>query len=185
MTLAKDLKRLVQVLAQYGHPIDSYLRPGLQRSDTSIYLASLKLVIPTDLYELYEWANGTTAECDIPLFDEHFFLPIDHALYEYNQFVPAFSRLDPDIDINYAFCFPFAHFMGSCYTIYCSPHNIRGFIHPIIHVFQGSHVRFINLPSLVRTITQWYLSGAYDLETIDESLQKSIWRSLNPGVEIS
>lgn len=79
-------------------------------------------------------------------------------------------------------CVPFASFMGSTYVVYAGEELVEGFSHPVIHMFEDVAVSFLNLPTMILTLTAWYQQGNYRLETINELLKRDIWRTLKPGV---
>lgn len=185
MILAQQLERLVQELEDRGWKINTCLRPGLDSTQIYGKLASLGLrSIPTALRELYQWHDGTPEDCDIPLFDEHYFLALDDAIDEYSQTLSVYRQFAPLENFEYEQCFPFANFMGSSYAIYCSDQSLQNFVHPIIRVFQGVDVSFMSLEMMVETIIEWYVSGAYNMQPLDEQRTKQIWRTLNPGIII-
>jgi hypothetical protein len=184
MSLTERLEQLVTTIEQRGWTIRPCLQPGIDtQKHISELIKPLGIHIPPSLYELYQWRNGTIESCGPPLFDEHEFLPLEEAILEYQQFVPIALQADPDTRIDYRYCFPFATLMGSQYVIYCNPRPFKGFTYPIIHLFQGDYIRFVNLEVMALTIIEWYKSGAYNMDIVDKNLMDEIWRKLNPNLD--
>jgi hypothetical protein len=183
--LAAQLNKLVDTIEVAGWSIHDDLRPGIDRHSIEVRLQPLRITIPSELYELYEWHNGQGSEDKYEresLFDEHYFLSIESAISEYHQIVPAYQY--PESLIDFTHCFPFAHFEGSYYAVYCNPQPFRGFTNPIIHIFEGVCICFTNLETMLQTQIEWYRSGAWTPESVDVKRTKQIRDDLNPGVAL-
>lgn len=185
MTLAQRLDQLVEAIEQNGLSIQRCVQPGLDEVTIANHLAPLNVSVPADLQALYQWGNGTVELCDVSLFDEHDFLSIHDALYEYNQLVSVHQTNQAIFGIDFTKCFPFASFMGSSYVVYCDEKPLHGLQYPVIRIFQGVDLCFLNIEAMIITLTEWYQSGAYRLKTLNEPLKLQIWHRINPGLPAS
>ncbi|MFP4692962.1 MAG: HEAT repeat domain-containing protein [Halothece sp.] len=58
-------------------------QPGLTTEEIKIKTQELPFRLPTEVYELYQWCNGTSE--DIPFFPSYRFLPLEEAVDLYNS----------------------------------------------------------------------------------------------------
>lgn len=158
-----------------------HLRPGLSRADVQAALSSLGLIPPEELYELYEWHDGVDV-LNTPelLFGEYQFLPLNDAVQEYQEIIKHYSQIVSSI--NLAQCFPFASFQGANCTIYCEPTLVDGLQHPVIEIYHGIGVLFENIERMTQTVAEWFASGIYDSEPVNDALRATIRQRLNPRV---
>jgi len=183
MALIDYLEELVTLLEQQGVPIRAQLLSGLEKEMIDIYLKPLGLDVPPALYELYQWCNGTPVDTSDLFFDEHFFIPIETAVEEYQGFVPIRKQVHPLALLDYAKCFPFAQLEASYYTIYCDVQPFYGHLHPIIHIYQGNYIAFHNLETMLQTLIVWHQQGVLNPRLLDFQVREQIQRAYNPGLD--
>ncbi len=172
MAFTQALDSLVTTIECQGGSLRPWLQPGLPREAIQARLTAVGLAAPPVVYELYHWHNGMHEAGATPLFDEHYFLPLDAALDEYAALVPAYTPHQQLFALDFTACLPFASFMGSYYVVYCHPQPVQGVLHPVVRIFEGVDLAFTNLPTMVQTMTQWYTSGAYQFTTHDAALKQ-------------
>jgi hypothetical protein len=182
MTVIQSLEKLVDTIENKGISIRSYLRPGLSRLDVQTALSSLNLTPPEELYTLYEWHDGVDNGFNAPiqLFGEHQFLPLNDAVQEYREIITYYSSLPSSINI--AQCFPFASFQGDNCTIYCENAPVDDLMHPVINIYHGIAILYEDIDRMAQTVAEWFASGIYDSEPVNEIQQAAIRRRLNPRI---
>ena len=181
MSLAQSLENLVSILENKGISIRPHLRPSLSRENVQALLNSFGVVPPEELYALYEWHDGidvlNTPEL---LFGEYQFLSLNDAIQEYQEILKHYSQTSPLI--NLAQCFPFASFQGANCTIYCDSSLVDGLQHPVIEIFHGIAPLFENIDRMALTVAEWFASGIYDSEPVNDTLRTAIRQRLNPHI---
>lgn len=182
MTVIQSLEKLVDTLENKGISIRSCLRPGLSKLDVQMALSLKGLTPPEELYALYEWHDGIDDGLNMPvqLFGEHQFLPLNDAVQEYSEMIKYYSSVSSSINI--AQCFPFATFQGDNCTIYCENTTVDGLLHPVINIYHGIAILYENIDRMAQTVAEWFASGIYDSEPVNEIQQAAIRRRLNPGI---
>jgi SMI1 / KNR4 family (SUKH-1) len=58
----------------------SVFQPGLSRSAINDLVKDLAFPIPEEVYELYEWCNGSPDDSDAILFHQQYLLPLEEAV---------------------------------------------------------------------------------------------------------
>jgi hypothetical protein len=119
--IAAGMERVVEAFTKSGHPMADSLAPGLSKQDIRSRTAALPFDLPKEIIELYQWRNGQSPECNVFLFRDQRFLPLDEALDAYQMmqtyFVPALGAVEVGLDLTG--CFPFAGFEGANYVVPC------------------------------------------------------------------
>lgn len=185
-TIRNKLDHLVQVIEEWGYPLSNYLNPPLTREEVDIQTQHLPYRLPEELYELYQWHDGVDdPDFRLSLFRDRKFLSLQDAVDEYETVVRC--RGDDEFLVT---CFPFGSFMGSWYVLSASTQPLKPALeHPVIDIYHSVNVAFLSFSVMLDTITAWYAEGAYRADPeeeivpdINESLEKEIWRRLNPGI---
>ena len=185
--IAQGMERIIEAIRKKGFPIDGFLGAGLSEQEIRDKVKHLPFSLPAEIVELYQWHNGQVPECQLYLFRDQRFLPLDEALDDYQMiqtyFVPALGGVDVGVDLRS--CFPFAGFEGANYVVPCRGHTLIGGQElPIICVFEGVEVHFLNFAAMTDTIIAWYEAGAHrvDAPLVDEKSELRIWKQHNPGL---
>ena len=85
----------------------SFLQPGLSRSEIDAIIASSNLVLPPEVYELYQWKNGERIDKwdYVGLFDIYHnfsgfgpwgFVPFQSAFTEYMKYESRYTNMKPE-----------------------------------------------------------------------------------------
>jgi hypothetical protein len=180
MALAQSLEVLIDILEDRGHSIRSRLQPGLPRVDIQAALSPLGLKPPEELIELYEWHNGVDDEITvaIQLFGEHQFISLDYAIEEYREMIKHYSSKS----IAVTQCFPFSRFQGDVCAIYCDDAVVEGLLHPVINIYHGIYIQYENIEGMAQTAIEWFASGIYDVEPVDDVRHAAIRQTMNPRI---
>lgn len=186
--IRQKLDRLLQIREEKGYPMFYAFLPGLTITQINEKTAELPFQLPSELYELYQWRNGTPESSTAPfLIRDQRFLPLEEALQEYtlmNRFyINPVQKIFEGIDLE--FCFPFAGFDGSLYVFPAPSHKpIDGLTRPVINVFEGIDVHFNSFELMLDTAIEWYESGIHDQNgvTLSYAEELRIWKKHNPGI---
>ena len=180
MVLAKLLDNLVYTIESRGFSIKDYLYPGLSRQEISELLQGIPVSFPESFYQLYQWRNGHNIQCQHFLFAEYQFLPLQDAISEYTEISKYYNSSIHKVSIRH--CFPIATFQGDSIAIYCRDEFFYGLSYPIINIGEGIAIVYENLELFIRTMTEWYGSGIYDSDSVDDQRRWAIQHTLNPHV---
>lgn len=181
MPLTQVLEQLVDTLEGKGLSIRPYLRPGLSRPNLEVVLESRGLKPPEELYQLYEWHDGIDGMAAPELlFGEHQFLPFEEAVQLYADLQRYYGQVVSAVDVTK--CFPFASFQGAHTALLCAPDLVEGLQHPVFDISEGIGVAFEDLERMAQTVSEWFSSGLYDSEPVDNALRLAIWKRLNPQI---
>lgn len=188
-TITDKLEKILQVMAAKGTPIDAYLQPGLSRQEIDAQTAHLPFRLPEELYELYQWRNGspTDGTFSLFLFRDTLFLPLAEGLEDYRMmnkyYIPALGGVDVGVDLTA--CFPFAGYEGNNYALCAGKQTlVPGHERPVISVFEGVEAHFISFPRMLDTMIAWFESGVHRVNdaSVDEKAEQETWNKYNPGL---
>lgn len=179
MTLKNSGESLINTLEGKAVSIRPHLLPGIPRTSVQAALNSLGLVPPNELYELYEWHNGVdivNAPC--LLFGEHQFLTLADAIREHQELTHYYGQITSSLNIDQ--CFPIAGFEGSMLAVYCEPVPVQGLQNPVIEIYHGISAAFESIDTMMKTVEEWFSSGIYDTEPVDDDRRFAIRQRFNP-----
>lgn len=190
-TITQKLDTLLNALRNKGITKIDHLLPGLARNEIAQKTIHLPFVLPEEIYELYQWRNGckrdiSSTECPF-LFRDHKLLSLDEALAEYDELVECYTYESYENDIrdygvDFKFCFPFAGFEGSLYTIACGRQYVtERSQHPIIEIFEGEGLLFYTFSSMLDTCIEWVQHPSYT-EYGTPLNETEVWEKHNPGI---
>jgi hypothetical protein len=168
------LDALAAIAASNNELLPGELQPGLSRTELDAFLVEADFPVkpPEEWFHIYEWRNGTLDDGrDRQLFHYHRFAPVQEALAD-RHFLEALhdgSSHPPPL-------LPLFTFMGEWYAMDCSSDTvIRG---RILFLFQGDNVAYDNLETMLESILECYMQGAYRYENgetiVDEPLVAQI-----------
>ncbi|MFC1852308.1 SMI1/KNR4 family protein [candidate division CSSED10-310 bacterium] len=182
--LSETLQKLEKWLQKHESPVVNALLPGLTPAEIQKLTKDFPAVLPRELELLYQWHNGTEANCELPLIWYHSFLNLEQALVEYKKlrrlsFITGWQK-------NWL---PIFDFQGEYYFINCSTTQVDAL--PIFLYFDEVpeiEFSYLNLTTMMATGLKWYESeAAYLIDQegfLGEDIQKlsKIHQQLNPGV---
>ncbi|WP_137939569.1 SMI1/KNR4 family protein [Chitinivorax sp. B] len=161
--MREKLIEIYNTLALWGRPVVNLLQPGMEKNAAKSLVADTGLVLTDDIYELYEWRNGTkvvpgTILDDLHFFPGFYFLSLEDALTSYQAFKDD-DRWDK--------CWLplFANGGGDFYVADLSlPANgaspVRGFM-----IGEINHpIEYESVGSMIKTLALCYRNGAYYLD---------------------
>lgn len=195
-TLTDALKRILSWLQQNQLECAELLQPGLTTEEINEKVSGLPFQLPKEVYELYQWHNGTSS--DTEFFPGYWFIPLELAVETYyeNMSIEGKNKKSYEKDNNldklpYVECwnqywFPLFELDGQVYLLACNDNPqdtatvwnyFPEFVHP--------ELRYENLTAMMLTIAGCYETGAYYLNEEgfleeDELQAAQIRRKHNP-----
>ncbi|BDA74507.1 PBS lyase HEAT-like repeat [Rivularia sp. IAM M-261] len=172
--LTKALERILKWLEEY-RPYDvSFLQPGLSKNEIEIITEGLPFKLPHEVYELYQWKNGTSQGDEYwefgLFFDSWSFKPLNlvvneylsqhyqyrhHYIYDNQYFFPVNNRYTLPIFFGNVTC-------DAGYTI-IDKYKENSYVYFINYKGGGCEIlaRYISLTNMMLTIADCYEAGAY------------------------
>lgn len=139
---------------------DVILQPGLSYTEIEEKVASLPFCLPKELYELYQWRNGTPEYSDCKCFDFFLcyrFLPLEESLQIVSNFIKTDSWIIDEV-FPYGW-FPIFTFEGEYYSV-IGAEKQRDFS-PIMHIYHDETVDYVSLTAMMQTIAECYQTETY------------------------
>jgi len=189
------LEALRAAFLEKGCDVDRYLRPGLAPEVVRERTSTLPFSLPTTIVELFGWRDGQGDDAEHRLDSLHFrdnaFISLEQALLEYERLQDASRQWPSERDLlplgfEPEHAFPVAAYAGDAYAVVRGPHRLAtSSPHPVVSFFQGVHLYFHSLPSMVATCIDWvreprWTPGA--LLGMADDVELEIWRRRNPGL---
>lgn len=184
--LTDALNRIIKWLQQNSHICASGFQSGLSPAEVEEKLGKLPFCVSREVYELYQWSNGTNDRCGV--FVYHDLLDLDTAL-QYSQYINDSYWLEVrEEDGDPRYLFPIFDFDGEYFAVpgSDSPNDAA----PVFHIGcdDGSlSFAFTNLTNMMLALAECYETGVYAvtsdgyLEVTDEAKFGEIRRKHNPG----
>ncbi|MEC4896324.1 MAG: hypothetical protein SAL07_23295 [Oscillatoria sp. PMC 1051.18] len=174
--LTEALNRIMNWLEMYQPEYAASFLPGLSRSEIDELVKPFNIVIPEEVYELYQWRNGRDIEpfntCSTISLSICDFIPLHDAVDE-NNFIQWINR--PEIEGGFLtskyknkILFPFlGHFDPDLCTVAIS--NQQEECYPVLVLFVGDDpIPFCpSITSMMFIIAEAYETGAYYLDEQD------------------
>lgn len=199
--LTKTLNRIVNWIEQYRPSYIKYLQPGLSKAEIKEIIKELPIKLPTEIYELYQWRNGTVpgdkARETAWLFENWTFMSLQEAVkryQEHNSYKHTWksSPIQNNFSSN---SFTIFYNMEDCQAGYLLINANLNECPVIFEDFKGgdnSLIRkYTNLTTMMLTMAECYETGAYYLDKteynvyfINWSWKKvyPIWRKYNSDI---
>jgi len=189
--ITEKLDILIQLIERQGFPIRSQLEPGLSRSEIERKTKELSFQLPEELYELYQWHNGQGEETyfNVPLFRDTFFISLEQAIEEYEVVQDFHDGEEEDFLMT---SFPFSSFEGEWYILLSDSHPFQPQLErPVISIFEGIDVMYLNISTMLETLSRCFSEGAYQItfdqenmpiSEVNHGLERTILKALNPRI---
>ncbi len=184
--LTNALNRIMAWLQQNSPICASGFLPGLSPKEVEQKLGELPFRVPQEVYELYQWRNGTNNECGV--FVYHYLLDLNTAL-EYSQGINDSYWLEVREEAGVPpYLFPMFDFDGEYFAVPGS--NSLNDTAPVFHIGcdDGSvSFAFTNLTNMMLAIAECYETGVYSVtsdervKVTDDAKFGEIRRKHNPG----
>ena len=182
--LTNSLNNIFVWLENNNPAVAASLQSGLTYAEIEDKVASLPFRLPKELYELYQWRNGSREENEkVEFFECYRFLPLEEALNIRSDIKEQDYWI---IDELYPYgWFPIFTFEGEYYSVIGSEKQ-RDFS-PIIYIYHDENISYISLTKMMQTIAECYQTGIYYLnedsywETKQEE-ENIIRLKHNPGI---
>ncbi|MFB6275049.1 MAG: HEAT repeat domain-containing protein [Halothece sp.] len=202
--LTNALNRILHWHQQHHTEWVESKQPGLTTEEIKIKTQELPFRLPTEVYELYQWCNGTSG--DVPFFPSYRFLSLEEAVDLYHSEIKEveIDKLQQEDYYDIAQLAPFSwpsfqnqywlpifDFDGEIYFLSCDTEQRDGA--PVWYYFPESvfpRLYFSNLTSMLLAITECYETEAYYLDQqgfLEENELKvaPILRKYSPVSELS
>jgi len=152
-------------------------QPGLTTEEIQINTQELPFRLPTEVYEFYQWCNGTSG--DVPFFPSYRFLSLEEAVDLYHSEIKEveidklqqedyydIAQLTPFSWLSFQnqYWLPIFDFDGEIYFLSCDTEQRDGA--PVWYYFPESvfpRLYFSNLTSMLLAIAECYETEAYYL----------------------
>lgn len=166
--LTEALDRILNWLQQYDPKAASALQPGVTYNEIQEMVKYLPFQLPQEVYELYQWRNGSNSDGLAFIFDNMGLLPLQKALNFYKvtrQSKPYFFPLFfSEGDLKY------------CEIVLQENCGNYSIIFSDAKEYDLVELGYTSLTSMMLTIAECYENGAYDL-IYDEKLNDFIRNS--------
>jgi cell wall assembly regulator SMI1 len=189
--LTAAIERIMNWLQQYQPEFAASFLPGLTREQIQEQTKDLPGFIPEEIYELYQYRNGTLEEMKSTVYPIFQFLPLDEAV----EIFPDF--FDPDeTDYSYLYenkcLFPFLR--DNCSHCAVLLDDKKQLVSPVIDIADEGDISLMyqSLTSMMLTIADYletgvcYLDAEGFLVTDEEDKQDekmtAIFLKYNPGL---
>jgi hypothetical protein len=189
-TITELCEQLADAFEARGVRVRENLQPGLSHDAIMEIVAPLRLPLPDDVVELYQWRNGHVDDHDPQWrhirFRDNAFISLQRAVREYASIAGSYgadSTLHAD-RVDLSACIPISAFDGSWDVVACGAHLFgRRIDHPVVRVFQGIDMHFHSLPSMLQTCIAWVSSPGWSpLDGLPADEEMEIWTRHNPGI---
>jgi hypothetical protein len=138
--------------------------PGLTFNEVLERIETLGFPLPNELYELYQWRNGTTSDTPSIIFPTFEFIPLD-------EVVETIQQANNDLMIAELFTFndqPLLPFMGRdgryCAVIISQRNTLKS---PVVYIGKqggGEHIAFSSMTNMMCSLAECFETGAYYLD---------------------
>jgi hypothetical protein len=190
-TITELCNQLADAYEAKGVAVRENLRPGLSTTEILEIVAPLNIIVPDDVIELYQWANGHIHDDDFELhrnlcFRDNNFVSLQDAVLEYKSIQEIYgigSTLEQDL-VNLRSCLPISAFQGSWDVVACGAHLFGASMeHPVIRVFQGIDMYFHSIASMLETCIEWVSSPNWqNLKGLPAEEEMEIWKRHTPDL---
>ena len=165
----------------------SLLQPGLSRSEIDLIIASSNLVLPEEVYEIYQWRNGGVINewdyvslfdihHDYPIFSPWGFVPFQSVFAEYNILKKGYASMEPEI-VNRLSAFPWISNTQSPSTLHifgCCEGCVTGYVYKD-NYYKSFPVVFRDCKGGAETVLMLYASLTNMMLTISESYETAYY----------
>ncbi|HBQ98672.1 SMI1/KNR4 family protein [Roseofilum sp. Belize Diploria] len=186
-TLTDALDRIMKWLEIYKPEFADSFQPGLSFDEIQAGEEKIGFKLPEEVYELYQWRNGATLDCDSLFFPFIGFLPFDEAIetsISWNTMIAEEEELylNKEWYLNQEWCAKSPLFIfiaddgGCCGTPLQTPPNYLK--PPVVEFGEGDMpgVYYDSLTALMLTFAECCETGAYYIDSdgfIVEDVSKS------------
>lgn len=159
--------------------------PGLTLDEILEEIVALGIPLSDELYELYQWKNGTNDEAPSMVFPMFEFLPLRRVV-EFVQQAESDDMVRSLLTFDGQLLLPFAANDGRyCATVISRRSTMTN---PVVYIGKqgsGEYIAFSNVTSMMFSLTECFETGAYYLDEdgyvdADSSRVASILRKHNP-----
>jgi SMI1 / KNR4 family (SUKH-1) len=164
-TLTDALERILNWL-QANHPkAASSLQPGLSYEEIEAKLADLPFRLPQEVYELYQWRNGSSDNGEADCFDCYRFIPLEEAI-ELSKYQVTEDLLEGTFPFGW---FPLFEFNGGYLAVIGA--ESKNDNSPIVCHYEDESIAYTNLTGMMLTMAECYETGAYEKNELEEDWQ--------------
>lgn len=198
--LTESLEQILSWLERNNSSFASALQPGLTYSEIQDRVEYLPFDLPEEVYELYQWRNGTRngKERSSSFFPAFTFNSLEQSLDHYDELMRFANELgegnwlDPST-IWHPNWFPIFSFegQGHYYFVICSEKTKK--TSPILNFSiedSESYTDYTSLTNMMLTIVECYETGVYYVSdygdlAMDEERKEVMRQKYNPEAEFS
>ncbi len=171
--LWQALTQIEQCLRAIAPDVVLHLRSGLSPATIAAKVAHLPCQLPTEVYVLFQWHDGSDPQCPVQLLPNYSFLSLDEALTEYAQTIAIYENLGIDDwqSLYHPFWFPLFASEGSYYLVPGRAIGVDEDLEsaPILDFFNEepeTPIVFDSLTALMQAIAACWQAGVYRVEPL-------------------
>lgn len=190
--LTVALERIMQWLRANQPEYAASFLPGLKYSEIQSLETEFGFKLPNEIYELYQWRNGTEEDAKAICFPTFEFLPISRAIEHTkrcNQFIEESKKFSREEGEWYEICPLFTFIANNGILCGVTIVDYQGGKIPVVDIGEGdmARINYASLTDMMLTLAEYYETGAYYLDDEgfvckDEGKAAQIFRKYNPSV---
>jgi hypothetical protein len=166
-TLIEALERIMNWLSEHQPEYAASFLPGLKYSEIQVVEAELGFKLPSEIYELYQWRNGTEERAKAVCFPTMQFLPLSTAIeysQDWNEFIVEEKKIIEESEW-YETSPLFRFLQSNCDScgIPLVEHHTEKL--PVVVLGEGylPYIFYTSLTDMMLTLAECYESNAYYL----------------------
>jgi hypothetical protein len=162
--LTEGLERIYRRVEAYTPHCALALQQPLSREEIETIIQDLPFPIPPEVYELYQWRNGSKWEQF--LFQNYDFLPLNRVVYEYQEWLKQVQADYPEMAELFQFRLPLFELWSECGVfLTVAPGEQRGSaIYDWDISCESYAIRYNSLTNLILYSAEWYETAVFDAE---------------------
>jgi hypothetical protein len=190
-SIAQKSDALLAALIRRGCDPTSQLLPGVPPVTVAEHaLSFLRLPIPSDVIQLYEWRNGqpsAATSLESLCFREYSFARIEACREEFEAIQRSYGMGNDlaSTGVNLAECLPITYYNGGWLVVVCGSHNLATSLpNPVVGISYGIDLYFHSIAHMLDTCLAWTEEPTWTPHQgiPDSAVELRIWRQHNPGV---
>jgi len=164
MSAIRETLERIEVWLELNYlPGINALQPGLTLTEIQERIKELPFDLPTEVFELYQWRNGTKLEAhklQAMCFDSMIFCSLNYVIERTKEILEVANELDIKYDDE--LLFPIFEFEGE-YLASVMSINVQVNCSPIVYITKIGEVSFKypSLSTMLQVIARGYETGAY------------------------
>ncbi|PSF33624.1 SMI1/KNR4 family protein [Aphanothece hegewaldii CCALA 016] len=159
--LTEALERIIEWLRQHQPEYANSFKPGLKSDEIKAAEEELGFTLPEEIYELYQWRNGSTLATEALFFPNIHFLPLDQAR---NTTREVISYPDDWFWYEGYPLFVFLMYESDVFAIPLKSNQQKNL--PVVYIPEGGEqiVYYTSLTDMMLTLAECYETGTHYID---------------------